>query len=73
MALFFRVILETRGIDSLHIWAVSNVLTACRRPQEAFERLQSSELSETGSEYYARHCGAYARALIPLNHPPETL
>ena len=71
--LFFRVILDTLGVDGLHIWAVANVFTACRRPQQALEALQSAELTEAGSDYYARHCGAYARALIPLNHPQKAL
>jgi tetratricopeptide (TPR) repeat protein len=71
--MFFRLILDTQGIENLHVWAAANILTACRSPQEALELLQKAELTEAGSQYYARHCGAYARVLVPLNHPVEAL
>ena len=73
MDFFFRLILGTRGVENFHDWAVANVLTACRRPQQAIEMLQKTALTEAGSEYHARHCGAYARALIPLSLPKEAL
>lgn len=73
MDLFFRLILSTRGIENFHPWAVANVMTACRQVEQAYEMLQGTELPAAGAEYYARHCGAFARALIPLNHPAEAL
>jgi tetratricopeptide (TPR) repeat protein len=71
--LFYRLIIGTRGVENFHPWAIANILTASRRPQEALETLKATELAEAGSEYYARHCGAFARALIPLSHPVEAL
>ncbi len=71
--MFYRCILATRGVENFDVWAVANVFTASRRPHTALEMLQGASLSEPGSEYYACHCGAYARALIPLNHPREAL
>lgn len=71
--LFYRLIIGTRGVENFHPWAVANIFTASRRPQEAMELLRATELCEAGSNYYARHCGAFARALIPLNHFAEAL
>jgi hypothetical protein len=73
MDLFFRLILDTQGIENFHPWAVANVMTACRQVEQAYEMLQGTELTEAGTKYYARHCGAFARTLIPLNHPSEAL
>jgi tetratricopeptide (TPR) repeat protein len=71
--LFFRYFLESRGAEEFHAWAVANVLTAIRLPNEALEMLQKYDLSESGSEHHALHCGAFARALIPLNRSQEAL
>jgi thioredoxin-like negative regulator of GroEL len=71
--LFFRLILGSRGIENFHPWAVANVMTACRQVEQAYELLRKAELSEAGTEYHARHCGAFARVLIPLNQPKEAL
>lgn len=71
--LFFRLILGTRGIENFDVWAAANILTACRKPEVALELLQKMQLAEPGTQYYARHCGAFARALIPLDRPSEAL
>ena len=71
--LFFRYFLESRGSESFDPWAVANVLSALRLPREALDMLQRYELSAPDSECYARHCGAFARAMIPLIRPQEAL
>lgn len=73
MDLFYRVILSTRGVENFHVWALANLFTAGRRPLEALEMLEGAELTPADSEYHARHCGAFARALIPLHRPDEAL
>jgi tetratricopeptide (TPR) repeat protein len=73
MDLFFRLILDTRGIQNFHPWAVANVMTACRRVEQAYQILRGVELTGAGTKYYARHCGSFARVLIPLNQPKEAL
>jgi hypothetical protein len=72
-SLFFRCILATRGVDQFHIWAVANAFTFGRHPDSALEMLQQNDLTEPGSEFHARHCGAFARAWIALHRPPEAL
>jgi hypothetical protein len=64
--LFFRYFIESRGEGNFDPWAVANVFTALRLPHEALQILQRFELSEPGSPSFARHCGAFARAMIPL-------
>jgi len=71
--LFFRYFLESRGAEQFHAWAVANVLTAIRLPNEALEMLQKADLPQPDSQYHALHCGAFARALIPLNRSQEAL
>jgi hypothetical protein len=69
--LFFRYFLESWGAEKFHVWAVANVLTAIRLPNEALEMLQRYDLPQPGSQYHTVHCGAFARALIPLDRSEE--
>jgi hypothetical protein len=71
--LFFRYFLESRGSENFDPAAVANILTVLRLPQEALELLNRYELSEPDSDVYARHCGAFARAMIPLERREEAL
>ena len=71
--LFFRYFLESRGAENFDPWAVANILTALRLPQEASELLNKYELSEPESDVHARHCGAFARAMIPLERRDEAV
>jgi tetratricopeptide (TPR) repeat protein len=71
--LFFRYFMESRGSENFDPWAVANILTSLRLPQEALELLNKYELSEPDSSVYARHCGAFARAMIPLERREESV
>lgn len=64
-ACLFETALDLVGQD-LPPWAIANVLTHLRHPDEAFDVLQKAPEPESGGEDCARHCAAYARALLSL-------